>query len=109
MKGPTGSKAPRSPGTGTASVRLLVHVQPRAGRTEVAGTQGDAIKVRVHALPADGAANQALLRFLSSRLELPGGSVRIATGIKSRRKEIEVVGLDRATVLQRLGICEEGP
>ncbi|MBI2537562.1 MAG: DUF167 domain-containing protein [Gemmatimonadetes bacterium] len=81
-----------------------MHVQPRAQRTEIVGWHGDAIKIRVAAPPVDGAANGELLRFLSERLALPAAQVRLAAGSTGRRKRVEVVGLDGATVLDRLGV-----
>ena len=51
-------------------IRLRLHIQPRASRSELAGRHGNAIKVRLTAPPVDGAANEALLRFLASRLEV---------------------------------------
>jgi len=83
---------------------LVVHVQPRAGRTEVMGWYGDAIRIRVGAPPADNAANEALLRFLAERLKLSRAAVRLEAGATARRKRIEIAGVDRETVLERLGV-----
>jgi hypothetical protein len=49
----------------------MLHVQPGAKRTEVAGVHGEGaaarLKVRLAAPPVDGKANAELLRFLSTR------------------------------------------
>jgi uncharacterized protein len=82
--------------------RVVVHVQPRARRTEVAGLHGDAVKVRVAAPPADGAANGELVRFVAERLGVARGAVRIAAGATSRRKVVEVDGRDGAAVRRAL-------
>ena len=52
-------------------IRIRIHVQPRASRTEIAGRHGDALKVRLAAPPVDGAANDALLDFIADRLGVP--------------------------------------
>ncbi|HEX9754583.1 MAG TPA: DUF167 domain-containing protein [Gemmatimonadales bacterium] len=75
-------------------VRLRVHVQPRAARNEVAGLHGDAIKVRLVAPPAEGAANDALVRFVAERLGVSRRAVRIVNGHASRRKALEIDGVD---------------
>ena len=74
--------------------RVLVHVQPRARRSEVAGLHGDAVKVRLAAPPVDGAANDELVRFVAERLGVPRAAVRVAAGAASRRKVVEVEGVD---------------
>lgn len=85
-----------------AGVRLTVHVQPGASRSEVAGTHGDAIKLRLAAPPVDGKANEALLRFLADRLGVPRRSVSLVRGAASRAKVIEVSGVDVATATRLL-------
>ncbi len=90
-------------------VRLTLHVQPRAAQTACAGRHGDAIKVRLAAPPVDGAANDALLRFLAERLGVARGAVALRAGATSRRKVVEVVGLNVDTVLSRLEVGGEGP
>ena len=46
----------------TDTIRLTVTVQPNACCDEVIGKQGDAIKVRLSALPIDGKANKHLIK-----------------------------------------------
>ena len=83
-------------------VRLTLHVQPRASRTELAGLHGDAIKVRLAAPPVDGAANAELVRFLAERLNVPRGSVTIAAGHTGRRKTVRIDGIETASALRIL-------
>jgi uncharacterized protein (TIGR00251 family) len=75
-----------------------VRVQPRASRTEVAGTQQGALKVRLQAPPVDGAANEALVEFLADSLGVPHRLVRIVSGASSRTKVVEVMGVDAGAV-----------
>ena len=82
-------------GTG---VRFPVRVQPRASRTEVAGTHAGALKVRLQAPPVDGAANEALVAFLAERLGVARREVRIVAGLTSRSKVVEVSGVAPAQV-----------
>lgn len=70
--------------------RLLIHVQPGAARSAVAGPHGDALKVRVAAPPVEGEANAALVTFIAGWLEVSRGEVTIERGDKSRRKLIRV-------------------
>lgn len=83
-------------------IRLRVRVQPRASRSEIVGRHGDALKVRLAAPPVDGAANEALIRFLADRLEVPRAAVRLAAGGGARSKLLAVEGIDVPTALRRL-------
>jgi hypothetical protein len=85
------------------TARLIVHVQPRARRSEVAGRHGDAIKVRLAAPPVDGAANEELVRFLAEALGVPRRAVRLTAGLQSRRKTVEIDGLTGAAAEALLG------
>lgn len=67
---------------------LDLHVQPGASRTEFAGKHGERIKVRVQGRAVDGKANEALIEFLASHYGVPRRNVRIASGLKSRRKRV---------------------
>ena len=72
---------------------LSVVVIPRAGRSSIERLAGGDIQVRVAAAPVDGAANAALLRFLSGVLDIPRTRFEIVSGASSRRKRIAIAGL----------------
>jgi uncharacterized protein (TIGR00251 family) len=82
--------------------RFIVWVQPRASQTKVVGRHGEAIKVKVAAPPADGAANEELVRFLAQSLEVARSAITVVAGHASRRKTITVEGLTPDQVAARL-------
>jgi uncharacterized protein (TIGR00251 family) len=83
-------------------VDLLVRVIPRAGRSGVAGTRGDALLVRLQAPPVDGAANAELVAVLAEALHVPKRAVSITSGERGRQKRVAIEGVDEATVRARL-------
>lgn len=85
-------------------IRLRVRVQPRASSTELAGRHGDALKVRLMAPPVDGAANDALVRFLAERLDVSRSAVWIAVGGTGRSKVVVVEGISPEAAKRRLGL-----
>ena len=82
--------------------KLILHVVPRARRTEVVGMHGEAVKVRVAAAPVDGAANEELVRFLAERLGVPRSAISIAAGDTSRRKRVIIEGVDTTHAMRLL-------
>ncbi len=85
-------------------VTIDVRVIPRARKTELAGTRQDAILVRLAAPPVDGAANQALLRFLAEILSVPMRAITLVSGEKGREKRLTIAGLRAADVRARLAL-----
>ena len=83
-------------------VRLTLHIQPRASRTELAGLHGNAIKLRLAAPPVDGAANAELVTFLADRLSVPQSAVEIRLGASGRRKTVNINGIDVVQATDRL-------
>lgn len=83
-------------------VRFTVRVQPRASRSEVAGSYGEGIKIRLTSPPVEGAANAALIAFLSRALRVPKSDIRIIRGERSRSKVVEVLGIDSDDLQQKL-------
>ena len=77
-------------------VRLAVHAVPGARRNEIVGPHGDALKIKVAAPPEDGRANAELGAFLASVLGVAKGAVRVVSGASSRRKVVEILGVDAA-------------
>jgi len=75
-------------------VLLTIHVQPNASsRSNYVGLHGEALKIRIASPPVDGAANEALCRFLSALLAVPLSHVSIRAGHGSRRKRVLVKGV----------------
>ncbi len=74
-------------------VILLVRVQPRASRDEIAGVMDGALKVRLRAPALEDRANVALCEYLAGLLKTPKSAVRILSGGRSRIKRIEIRGV----------------
>lgn len=76
------------------AVVLLLHVQPGAKRTEVAGIHGAGaaarLKIRLAAPPVEGRANAELLRFLASAFGVARRAVQLLRGESSRQKSVRV-------------------
>lgn len=86
-------------------VLLTVHVQPSARVTECVGIHGEALKIRVAAPPADGAANRELIRFLARQCSLPLASVHIHSGFGSKHKRLILNGVTAGLVIARLNLA----
>jgi uncharacterized protein (TIGR00251 family) len=65
-------------------------VQPKGATNEVVGLRGDALKIKLTALPVDGAANKMLVQFLAKLLKVPKSDVIIVRGQRSRTKKVFV-------------------
>src|SRR3954453_9288071 len=72
------------------TVELNVHAQPGAGRTQITGRHGDALKVRVAVPPEHGRANSALEALLADAFGIPAKGVSIVSGEKSRTKRFRL-------------------
>jgi uncharacterized protein len=83
--------------TAPGRCRLDLSVAPNARTTAVAGLHDGALRVRLAAQPIDGAANEALLRWLARQLGLSKSQLRLVQGASARRKCVEI-DLDMATV-----------
>ena len=81
---------------------LRLKIQPRAAKNEISGLQDNALKVRLTAPPVDGAANTACCAFFAQLLNLPKGSISIASGEKSRHKNLLIQTTDTTAVRKLL-------
>jgi uncharacterized protein len=85
-----------------------IQVTPRASRAGIAGQQDEALKVKVTALPVEGAANEAVIKLLAKELGLKKGQVGILAGQKSRRKTIIIKEITKAELEKRInGVLQE--
>jgi len=73
---------------------LTCQLQPRAKRDEIVGEHGGAVKIRVQAPPADGAANKALIALLAKRFRVSKSRVTIEHGRTARHKRVRIRGAD---------------
>ena len=90
-------------------VRIRVHVQPRASKTEIAGRHGDAIKIRLAAAPVDGAANESLVRFLADVLGVARSRITLLSGHQGRAKVFQVEGVTMSGANQQLLTRDSSP
>ena len=83
-------------------VLIDVRVIPRSSRSGLAGIRNDALLLRLHAPPVEGAANAEVVEILSGVLGVPRRAVTIVTGGRSRLKRVRVEGVSagfvRATI-----------
>jgi uncharacterized protein len=79
---------------GEDAVVLSIHAEPGAGRSEVVGRHGGAVKVRVAAPPEQGRANDAIAALLADRFGLPAASVTLSSGETSRSKRFRLAGVE---------------
>lgn len=80
------------------TLRLAVHVQPSASRTEWAGRHGERLKLRVAAPPLENQANQACLAFLAKFFQVPKRQVALLHGQTSRAKTFTIQHPDPASL-----------
>jgi uncharacterized protein len=83
-------------------VSFEVRVIPRAPASAVRGVSEGALKVALAAPPVDGAANAALIEFLSDLLAVPRRAVEIVRGERSKRKVVRVSGIAKAALQARI-------
>jgi uncharacterized protein len=83
---------------------LAVKAIPNAPRSEVIGRLGEALKIKVHAPPVEGRANEVLCEFLADSLGLPRRAVTVLRGDTSRQKVIRIAGLTLAEAKAKLGV-----
>ena len=69
---------------------IKIYLQPKASRNEIVGDYRGGIKVRVTAPPAEGKANEELLRLLSKIWRIPRSCIEIIRGHHSREKVLRI-------------------
>ncbi len=72
---------------------IQVKITPRSSKNAFEGWQGDVLRIRLHAVPEKGEANEELISFLSESFEVPKSHIRLVSGQTSRLKRIEIRGM----------------
>lgn len=82
--------------------RLRVLLSPRAKVNALVGRQGEDIKIKIAAPPVEGAANEALLKYLATALGLKLRCLSLVAGQTGRRKIVKIEGLGEAELRVRI-------
>lgn len=69
-------------------LQLQVRVIPRASRNQLAGLSGDRLKLKLTAVPVDGKANAALIRYIADLFGVARSAVSITRGETGREKTV---------------------
>jgi hypothetical protein len=67
-----------------------VKAVPGSSRTEITGIYNSMLKVRLAAAPEKGKANQALIKLLAEKLNVPKKEIAITAGLSSAVKQISI-------------------
>ena len=86
---------------------LAIRVTPRSAKPGIGGWREGAdgreeLEVRVAQAPADGAANDAVVKLLAKALGISRAEVRIVSGAASRHKRVSIP-FELADARRRLG------
>ena len=74
----------------TGAVRVDIHVIPNARHTQADGLHDGALRVRLHAPPVDGKANQALIDWLAQTLGIAKSQITLVRGQTAKRKQLHI-------------------
>lgn len=86
-------------------ITLFVRLTPKAARDAITGIEKSAddktyLTIRVRAVPEDGKANRALIKFLAREMKIPASAFSLAGGATARFKQLHIKG--DSAVLMRL-------
>ncbi len=89
------------------AIVLTLRLTPRAGRDAIDGigvlADGQAVALaHVRAVPADGAANKALVALLAKVFRRPKSAIHITAGASARVKQVRITGepADLAAIIE---------
>ncbi|MGC1456081.1 MAG: DUF167 domain-containing protein [Nitrospirota bacterium] len=100
-------KSPHRNKTPEAPVTLSIRIQPRASKNEIVAMANGGLKIRLTAPPVDGAANEALVKFLADTLSIPKSNVEIISGHTAREKIVRISGISDTEVKRLLNSRDE--
>lgn len=83
-------------------MRLKVKVIPKSSKNSIVGWEGENLKIRLHAVPEKGKANEELIDFLSEVLGIAKSRIHLLKGQTGRQKELELEGFSEQDLLKVL-------
>jgi len=79
---------------------LPVKIQPNSSKNEIAGFEGEVLKIRIKAAPEKDKANLELIRFLSKKFNISRSDITIIKGRTSRKKMLQLENISRKDLEQ---------
>jgi uncharacterized protein len=83
-------------------IEVRLHILPRARQNRIVGIHNKALKVKIIAPPVDDAANRAIIEYFADLLGLPKSNARIASGLKSKEKALQIKGISLQSFIQTI-------
>jgi len=77
--------------------RISIKVIPKSGRSELKMV-GKTLKAWLKSAPADGKANEELVRTLADKLKIAKSNIEISSGFSSRNKIVDIVGVTQEEI-----------
>ncbi|MBF0252253.1 MAG: DUF167 domain-containing protein [Candidatus Omnitrophica bacterium] len=71
---------------------MTVKVTPKSSRSELHEEEG-ALKAYLRSAPDKGKANKELIELISDKFDIPKKNVKIISGLTSKTKIVEVLGI----------------
>ncbi|MGB8212656.1 MAG: DUF167 domain-containing protein [Anaerolineales bacterium] len=88
---------------GKKGAAMALRVTPRSSKNEIVEVLSDGtVKVHLTAAPAEGHANEALLKFLADILDVPISHLDIVAGAGGRDKLVAVTDMDAAVLHKKI-------
>ena len=75
------------------TVNLSVHATPKSSKNAFMGWRDGVLCLKITAPPVEGAANEAIIKFLAKELKIKKSQITLAKGEKSREKRFELTGI----------------
>ncbi|HJN55228.1 MAG TPA: DUF167 domain-containing protein [Candidatus Poseidoniales archaeon] len=90
-------------------VVVEVWIRPSSTEDQIHGFDSwtNRLVISVRAPPISGKANRSLIALLASTLEIPKNRVRIIRGATSRKKQVEILGLEEIEFPELLGMGDD--
>jgi uncharacterized protein len=85
-----------------ANVLLQIIVHPNARREAITGVHDQSVRIDIKGVPERGAANEAVIRFLSSVFSKPRSEIEIRHGHTSRRKLLVLYNCTACDIVKKL-------
>ena len=76
-------------------ITIEVKVEPRSSQKGIAGVmENNVLKIKLTSPPVEGAANEQLIEVIAEALKVKRSQVKVIRGQSSKRKVVEISGVE---------------